>query len=212
MKASPVLLMLALLFLGVWLVWSAEADLGGVELRPGAETQKLLIGWTRGVLEIAPSTSDEATYPEDTFRIITRDGHVSKTPLSGRQLAELFGSAVYQQATAGRPKGLFRLLNITSWGGLAWFLIGVTGQLAFFGRMFVQWMVSEKKGESVVTPAFWWFSLVGGVMLFTYFVWRMDLVGVLGQSTGIVIYARNLQLIRRRGEILTPPTTPSKPS
>jgi lipid-A-disaccharide synthase-like uncharacterized protein len=44
---------------------------------------------------------------------------------------------------------------------------------------------------------------VGGVFLFTYFVWRQDFVGVLGQSTGIVIYARNLRLIskqRRRAE------------
>jgi len=58
--------------------------------------------------------------------------------------------------------------------------------------------VSEKQRESVVPEAFWWLSLVGGVFLFVYFVWRQDIVGVLGQSSGVVIYARNLWLIRKR--------------
>ncbi|MEL7472603.1 MAG: lipid-A-disaccharide synthase N-terminal domain-containing protein, partial [Planctomycetota bacterium] len=61
-----------------------------------------------------------------------------------------------------------------------------------------QWVVSEKKRQSVVPEAFWWLSLVGGAALFTYFVWRRDIVGVLGQSTGVVIYARNLRLIHKQ--------------
>ncbi len=44
---------------------------------------------------------------------------------------------------------------------------------------------------------FWWLSFLGGVCLFTYFVWRKDAVGVLGQATGVVIYARNLRLIHK---------------
>jgi lipid-A-disaccharide synthase-like uncharacterized protein len=50
----------------------------------------------------------------------------------------------------------------------------------------------------VITPSFWWFSLLGGVCLFAYFVWRQDAVGVIGQSSGIVIYARNLRLIAKQ--------------
>ena len=72
------------------------------------------------------------------------------------------------------------------------------GQCAFFGRMMVQWVVSEKKRESVVPSAFWWMSLIGGVCLFSYFVWRVDFIGVLGQSTGVVIYARNIRLIHKQ--------------
>jgi lipid-A-disaccharide synthase-like uncharacterized protein len=34
-------------------------------------------------------------------------------------------------------------------------------------------------------------------MLVVYFVWRRDIVGVVGQGTGLFIYARNLVLIRR---------------
>jgi len=75
--------------------------------------------------------------------------------------------------------------------------VGLIGQGAFFGRMFIQWVVSEKSRKSQVPEVFWWLSFVGGLCLFMYFVWRVDVVGVLGQSTGVVIYARNLKLIRK---------------
>jgi len=48
-----------------------------------------------------------------------------------------------------------------------------------------------------VPVGFWWGSLFGGLMLFAYFIWRKDIVGILGQSTGLLIYARNLILIYR---------------
>jgi lipid-A-disaccharide synthase-like uncharacterized protein len=34
-------------------------------------------------------------------------------------------------------------------------------------------------------------------MLLAYFSWRKDIVGVVGQSTGAFVYARNLILIYR---------------
>jgi lipid-A-disaccharide synthase-like uncharacterized protein len=34
-------------------------------------------------------------------------------------------------------------------------------------------------------------------MMLVYFVWRRDIVGVLGQTTGWMIYLRNLWLIHR---------------
>jgi lipid-A-disaccharide synthase-like uncharacterized protein len=49
-----------------------------------------------------------------------------------------------------------------------------------------------------VPEIFWWFSFAGGLFLFVYFVWRKDIVGVLGQATGVVIYARNLRLIYKQ--------------
>jgi lipid-A-disaccharide synthase-like uncharacterized protein len=66
------------------------------------------------------------------------------------------------------------------------------------GRMLIQWIVSEKERRSHITPAFWWFSLLGGTMLFVYFVWRQDPIAIFGQSTGVVIYARNLRLIYKQ--------------
>lgn len=92
---------------------------------------------------------------------------------------------------------LARLLNITSPTGICWVMIGILGQLIFTGRMLVQWLASEKSKRSVIPVAFWWMSLGGAVMLVIYFVWRRDIVGVVGQGTGLFIYARNLMLIRK---------------
>lgn len=92
---------------------------------------------------------------------------------------------------------LFKLFNITSWTGVLWVALGLGGQLAFTARMLVQWLSSERARRSIVPVSFWWMSLVGASMLILYFVWRKDLVGVIGQSTGWIIYIRNLLLVYR---------------
>jgi len=51
--------------------------------------------------------------------------------------------------------------------------------------------------SAAVPPAFWWMSLGGAAMLLAYFAWRKDIVGLIGQGTGFLIYARNLWLLRR---------------
>lgn len=90
---------------------------------------------------------------------------------------------------------LFRLLNITSPVGFAWVALGLAGQVLFTGRMVLQWLISERSRRSTVPVGFWWMSLAGASMLLVYFVWRRDIVGVLGQSAGWLIYIRNLWLI-----------------
>lgn len=97
------------------------------------------------------------------------------------------------------------VLNVSSPLGIVWVTIGLLGQVLFSGRMIVQWLVSEKAKRSVVPTAFWWMSLAGATMLLVYFLWRKDIVGVLGQGTGWMIYVRNLWLIYHRHE--TPPVT-----
>ena len=92
---------------------------------------------------------------------------------------------------------LEKVFNITGPGGIFWVILGLSGQLFFTGRMFVQWMASEAKGRSVIPVSFWWMSLLGSTMLLIYFVWRRDIVGVLGQAMGLFIYVRNLVLIAR---------------
>lgn len=78
-----------------------------------------------------------------------------------------------------------------------WIIIGFVGQSLFFMRFFVQWLASEKAKASVIPHAFWYFSIGGGVTLCAYAIYRQDPVFILGQSTGLLIYARNLFLIRR---------------
>lgn len=79
-----------------------------------------------------------------------------------------------------------------------WIGIGLTGQLLFTSRFLVQWIASERRRESVIPVAFWWFSLAGGVTLLSYALWRRDPVFILGQAMGLVVYARNLALIHAR--------------
>jgi lipid-A-disaccharide synthase-like uncharacterized protein len=78
-----------------------------------------------------------------------------------------------------------------------WLAIGFLGQILFAMRFIVQWIASEKRGESVIPVAFWYFSIGGGLILFAYSIWRMDPVFILGQSLGVFIYGRNLYLIHR---------------
>jgi lipid-A-disaccharide synthase-like uncharacterized protein len=79
-----------------------------------------------------------------------------------------------------------------------WIGIGVAGQACFFMRFFVQWIASERAGRSVVPVAFWYLSISGGLVILAYAIWRRDPVFILGQSTGLFIYLRNLTLIRRQ--------------
>jgi len=79
-----------------------------------------------------------------------------------------------------------------------WVLFGFLGQAAFSARFLVQWIISEKKGESTIPVVFWYLSLVGGVILFVYALYKQDLVFIVGQGSGVVVYLRNLILIQRR--------------
>ena len=78
---------------------------------------------------------------------------------------------------------------------------GSVGQLIFTLRFYVQWIDSESKNESVLTRRFWLVSLVGSIMIIIYAVFRFDPVLFLGQSTGLVIYLRNLLLGTKEKEL-----------
>ncbi len=190
MKIGPFVAMLGLIGLGVWLVWSRPAPMGSITLEQGSRIEHVRIGDERGVIEILPGEPAQ-------FRLHMRNGWNSEK-FGQAAFIERFGNDLLVTLQSDNTNGFFRLLNITSWVSVVWVGIGFGGQICFFGRMFVQWVVSEKKKESVVPEIFWWLSLFGGVALFTYFVWRRDLIGVLGQSSGVVIYARNLRLIHKR--------------
>jgi lipid-A-disaccharide synthase-like uncharacterized protein len=80
-----------------------------------------------------------------------------------------------------------------------WIVIGFLGQGLFFGRWLVQWIVSERRAESQMPLAFWYLSLVGGLITLAYAIYRRDPVFIAGQSIGALVYIRNLMLIHRRG-------------
>ena len=80
---------------------------------------------------------------------------------------------------------------------LVWLAVGLVAQLMFSMRFIVQWIASERAKQSIVPEMFWYFSVVGGAMLFAYAVYRVDPVFMLGQGAGLFIYARNIQFILR---------------
>ena len=76
-------------------------------------------------------------------------------------------------------------------------IIGFFGQGLFASRFIVQWIYSEKKGESQIPLIFWYLSIFGGIGLLTYAIFRKGPVIITGQTFGIFIYLRNLILIYR---------------
>ncbi|MGI9013929.1 MAG: lipid-A-disaccharide synthase N-terminal domain-containing protein [Phycisphaerales bacterium] len=187
MKPTPLIAMLLLVVIGVALLFMI--------LEPGSE-------------RVEPDNPDRITLdfpvpgnesqlilernPDGSFSwILNRDTHheISLTP-------DDFAEHVFNQShTTHWWQAIF---NIATPFGLIWVTIGLVGQILFTGRMVLQWLVSEKAKRSVVPPAFWWMSLTGATMLLVYFIWRRDLVGVLGQATGWLIYTRNLWLIYKK--------------
>ena len=78
-----------------------------------------------------------------------------------------------------------------------WVTFGLIGQAMFFGRFLVQWIASERAGKSVIPVAFWFLSIAGGAVVLIYSIYRLDPVFIIGNTTGVLIYGRNLFLVRR---------------
>jgi len=94
--------------------------------------------------------------------------------------------------------GLLSQLNLSAQS--LWLILGFFAQALFASRFLVQWIASERAKASVMPVAFWYLSLGGALMLLAYAIHRRDPVFILGQSTGTLIYVRNLYLIHRSGK------------
>jgi lipid-A-disaccharide synthase-like uncharacterized protein len=121
-------------------------------------------------------------------------------------LPEVFADRSF--AAESRRTPVERLFGVSGWIGIAWVGFGLLGQVIFMGRMVVQWLASERAKRSVVPPAFWFMSLVGSIMLLVYFIWRWDIVGMLGQGLGTAIYLRNIALLRSHAAAMRRTDTP----
>ena len=81
-----------------------------------------------------------------------------------------------------------------------WLAFGLVAQLLFTARFLVQWISSERAGQSVMPMAFWFFSMGGGLMTLVYGIAKREPVIIIGQSLATIIYIRNIMLIvRNRG-------------
>lgn len=81
---------------------------------------------------------------------------------------------------------------------IAWLAIGLLGQAMFMMRFVVQWISSERAKRSVIPVSFWYFSLVGGLTVLAYGLYKVEPVIILGQLPGTLIYIRNLRLLQNQ--------------
>jgi lipid-A-disaccharide synthase-like uncharacterized protein len=85
--------------------------------------------------------------------------------------------------------------------GLDWSyltILGLIGNIVFSMRFLVQWIASEKRGESVIPVSFWHWSIAGSAIMCLYFIFKRDPIGILAYLPNSLIYLRNLHLIRKR--------------
>src|SRR5438477_9912758 len=85
--------------------------------------------------------------------------------------------------------------------GLDWsylMVLGFIGNALFSMRFLVQWVASERQGESIIPVSFWYWSIAGSLLMCIYFIFRRDPVGILAYLPNSLIYIRNLMLIRKR--------------
>lgn len=79
-----------------------------------------------------------------------------------------------------------------------WLLIyGSLGQIIFTLRFIYQWVYSRKRHESILPLGFWLISLLGSAIIVSYAIVRHDPVLILGQSTGLVVYIRNIWILKK---------------
>jgi len=144
---------------------------------------KIELAGAKDNVKIAPLKDGSIAY------IVKRPGPNTDRMLTPEEFARFYYD---QQRSRGWVNTIF---NVTGPVGIAWVALGLGGQIIFTARMLVQWLASESQRRSVVPESFWWLSLVGASMLLIYFIWRRDIVGILGQATGWIIYVRNLILL-----------------
>ncbi len=84
-----------------------------------------------------------------------------------------------------------------------WMLLGVAGGILFYGRFYVQWIVSEIRKRSVMPTVFWYMSAAGSPMLLLYAFIEHKPLGALSHCLNIIIYARNINHIWKERKLAT---------
>ena len=88
-----------------------------------------------------------------------------------------------------------------------WELTCFVGEAIFGGRFVLQWLASERKQKSHIPVAFWYMSIVGTIMLLAYSVHIEKPVLILAFALQIVIYTRNLSIIKKHKDKTAAPAT-----
>jgi lipid-A-disaccharide synthase-like uncharacterized protein len=174
--------MAVILCLSMWIMLYTSKRVPATE---GAAVMEMVVASHK--IKVEQILADDKTF---SYRILSG-------PFAGKHMTTPeYQAWVQMEANAAGREWYLRLFNVSTGNQFVWVAIGLGGQLIFSGRMLVQWLASEKSRKSVVPAAFWYLSLGGALMLTAYFIWRHDMVGLLGQTMGLVIYVRNIRLLR----------------
>ena len=80
----------------------------------------------------------------------------------------------------------------------SWLLVfGIVSQLVFTFRFIYQWIFSEIIKTSELPAGFWIISLLGAILILIYAIFRKDPILCIGQIFGLVVYIRNLMILKR---------------
>ncbi|HKS24794.1 MAG TPA: lipid-A-disaccharide synthase N-terminal domain-containing protein [Thermoanaerobaculia bacterium] len=91
-----------------------------------------------------------------------------------------------------------------------WVAFGFLGQAIFGARFLVQWIASERRGESHIPLVFWWLSIVGAAITLAYAIHKKEWVFIIPAIFGLIVYTRNLILIYRAQRHSATTTSPDR--
>lgn len=81
--------------------------------------------------------------------------------------------------------------------GLGWLLFGSCSYFLFTMRYLYQSWISHKEGKSLLPLPFWYISIIAALCVQIYGIYREDIVLIVSQMGGMIVYARNIILGRR---------------
>jgi lipid-A-disaccharide synthase-like uncharacterized protein len=79
-----------------------------------------------------------------------------------------------------------------------WQIVAVIGQTCFFLRFLVQWLASERAGQSVIPNLFWYLSLTGAATVLLAGIVLVQPVLIIANLPALAVYGRNLYFIYKR--------------
>ena len=79
-----------------------------------------------------------------------------------------------------------------------WQIVAIIGQTCFFLRFLVQWLASERAGQSVIPNMFWYLSVAGAATVLLAGIVMAQPVLIVANLPALAVYGRNLYFIYKQ--------------
>lgn len=88
------------------------------------------------------------------------------------------------------------IINIGGAGLTGWALVGLLGSVLFTGRWVVQAIYSARADRSVTPRLFWYMSILGNLLILSYFIFgALDYVGIVSNLFPVLVASYNIFLL-----------------